>query len=462
MKKKIKVFETHLASETRLQEQPAITLKPEKPEPDSQEWGLLNWYDEVEYQEILGFGGAFTEATTLNLSRIPKELRKKVMELYFDRKKGIGYSFCRSTINSCDFSEDFYCYDDVDGDFELEHFDISHDKETVIPAILEAKKVAEDLILYSSPWSPPAWMKTNGKMSKGGKLRKECYDVWARYVAKFVKAYEEEGIKIWGMTVQNEAKAEQGWESCFYTAAEERDYVTGYLRPALDKAGVGDRKVFFWDHNKERVVERAQETLCSKHARDSFDGIAVHWYSGDHFSALDVFHRLYPEMTIISSEQCTGKGKTPEASGEKYAHDIIGNLNNWANAWVDWNMFLDEDGGPDHWKDEQKATGWSEDKIWVGESPIVYDREKKELDIRSSYYYMGHFSKFIRRGAKRIGSSVYDSRIETCAFRNLDGSIVCVAMNRTEEDRPLTIHYKKENADYTLKAHSIVTFVLAM
>lgn len=459
MERKIRVIQTHLASDTKLQVLPEVTFTKEKPEPDSQEGGILNVYDEVQYQEILGFGGALTEASTLNLSRIRPELRKQVMEMYFDREKGIGYNFCRSTINSCDFSEDFYSYDDVDGDFALEHFDIAHDKETVIPAIKEAMETAEDFRLYSSPWSPPAWMKTNGKMSKGGKLKKECYDVWARYVAKFIQEYEKAGVNVWGVTVQNEAKAEQGWESCFYTAGEERDFVTGYLRPALEKAGVGDRKVFFWDHNKERVVDRSLETLCNQRSRDAFDGIAVHWYSGDHFSALDVVHQLFPEKYIIASEQCTGKGKTPEASGEKYAHDIMGDLNNWANAWVDWNMFLDEDGGPDHWKDEQKATGWAEDKIWVGESPIVYDRNKQELDIRSSYYYMGHFSKYIRRGAKRIGSSCYDCNIETCAFLNRDGSIVCVAMNRTEKDKPVTLRYKKEIADFTLKAHSIMTFV---
>ena len=459
MKRRIKVIETHLASDNKLKEQPELLFAKELPEPDNQEAQILNIYDEVQYQEILGFGGAFTESTALNLSRVNPELKKQVLELYFDSEKGIGYNLCRSTINSCDFSEDFYTYDDVDGDFELEHFDISHDKETILPAIREAKKISEELLIFASPWSPPAWMKTNGKMAKGGKLKKECQDVWARYVARYLQEYQKEGVEIWGITVQNEPKARQGWESCCYTAGEERDYVTGYLKPALEKMGLGDRKIFFWDHNKERVVDRALETLSSQRAKDCFDGIAVHWYSGDHFSALDVAHKLFPEKFIISSEQCTNKGKTPEESGEKYAHDIIGNLNNWANAWVDWNMFLDDDGNPDHWKDEQKNSGWKEDEIWVGESPIVYDRKTKQPDIRSSYYYMGHFSKFIHRGAKRIGYSVYDSKIETCAFQNKDGSIVCVAMNRTDEDKNVTLRYKKETADTVLKAHSIVTFI---
>ena len=460
MGKTIRVIETHLASGKKLQEVEPLQFHPDKPGSEGQEEHILNLYDEVHYQEILGFGGAMTEASALNLTRVEESLREKVLELYFDKEKGIGYNFCRSTINSCDFSEDFYSYDDVEGDFSLKHFDIAHDKETILPMLKEAGKVAEDLLLYATPWSPPAWMKTNGKMSKGGKLKKECWEVWANYVVRFLQEYEKAGVPVWGVTVQNEAKAEQGWESCVYTAGEERDYATGYLKPAMERGGMGDRKIFFWDHNKERTVDRALETLCSNRARDCFDGVAVHWYSGDHFGALDVFHQLFPEKYIIASEQCTGKSPRPEQSGEKYAHDIIGDLNNWANAWVDWNMFLDEDGGPDHWKDEQKATGWAEDKIWVGESPIVYDRQKKALDIRSSYYYMGHFSKYIRRGARRIGCSCYDSAVETCAFQNKDGSIVCVALNRTEQEKKISLRYKGELADFTLKAHSIVTWVV--
>lgn len=459
MKRKIRVIETHLASETKMQEQPSIYFEKDKEGAAGREDGILNVYDDVQYQEILGFGGAFTESSTLNLSKVDEEMRKKVLELYFDPEKGIGYNFCRTTINSTDFAEDLYSYDDVEDDFELKHFSIAHDKETVIPAIKAAMELAEDLTLFSSPWSPPAWMKTNGKMAKGGQLKKECWEVWAKYVARFIQEYEKEGVHIWGVTVQNEAKAVQGWESCVYSAGEERDYVTGYLKPVFERMGLGDRKIFFWDHNKERVVDRAKETLCSQRARDCFDGIAMHWYSGDHFTALDVLHRLFEEKILIASEQCTGKGRTPEQSGEKYAHDIIGDLNNWCNAWVDWNMFLNEDGGPSHWLDEQRDEGRDAKKIWVGESPIVYDREKNELDIRSSYYYMGHFSKYIRRGAKRIGSSVYDSAIETCSFLNRDGSIVCVVLNRADVDKKMALRYRQELADVTLKAHSIVTFV---
>lgn len=455
----VRVIETHLASGTKLQEMPAVCFYRDKEGSDAREDRILNIYDDVQYQEVLGFGGAFTESSALNLRHVSNEMRRKVLELYFDPEKGIGYNFCRSTINSCDFSEKPYSYDEVEDDFALAHFDIAHDREAVLPMIKEALDIAEELVLFASPWSPPAWMKTNGKMAKGGKLREDCREAWAKYVARFVQEYQKEGVFIWGVTVQNEAKAEQGWESCVYTAGEERDYVTGYLKPTFERMGLGDRKILFWDHNKERVVDRAKETLCSQRARSCFDGIAVHWYSGDHFSALDVTHQLFPEKYLIASEQCGGKGRRPEQSGERYAHDIIGDLNNWVNAWVDWNMFLNEDGGPSHWLDEQRSEGRAEKKIWVGESPIVYDREKEELDIRSSYYYMGHFSKYIRRGARRIGYSVYDSALEACAFRNTDGSIVCVVLNRTETDKEFALRYRQEIADVKAKAHSIMTFI---
>lgn len=459
MKKKIKVIQTTVEKNILLKEQPALSFRKDEPGNDGQEENILNIYPQVQYQKVFGFGGAFTEATTLNFQALTAPQKKEVLEKYFDKEKGIGYNFCRSTINSCDFSADFYSYDDVADDFELKHFDISHDRETIIPMIKQAQETAGDLKIFSSPWSPPAWMKTNGSMSKGGCLRKDCQDVWARYTAKFLQEYEKEGIHIWGVTVQNEAKAVQGWESCTYEAADERDYVTGYLKPALEQSGLGDRKVMFWDHNKERVADRSMETLCSQRARDAFDGIAVHWYSGDHFTALDVTHDLFPEKFIIASEQCTNASEIPWESGEKYAHDIMGDLNHWVSAWIDWNMLLDEDGHPDHWMDEQRETGWDAKEIWIGESPIVLDKRTGELVYASSYYYTGHFSKYIQRGARRIGYSIYTDQLEACAFLNPNGEIAVVLLNRSDTAQPVILRFHEELADITAEAHSIYTFV---
>ncbi|NJP40372.1 glycoside hydrolase family 30 protein [Oscillospiraceae bacterium HV4-5-C5C] len=468
----IRVIETDLNQGKRLAEQKSLTVRDDQPGSNGQEGQLLNIYEQVQYQEILGFGGAFTEASALNFAQLDPKNQALLMEAYFDPELGLGYNFCRSTINSCDFSADFYTYDDTEDDYNLSDFNIEHDRQAIIPMIKAARENNEDLRLFCSPWSPPAWMKTNHRMDHGGSLRPECRDVWARYTARFIQAYQAEGVPIWGVTVQNEAKAAQGWESCVYSAGEERDFVTGFLKPAYEQAGLGDVKVFFWDHNKERVVERGLETLCNERSRAAFDGVAVHWYSGDHFTALDVFHRLYPEKIIIASEQCThAEPDIPYASGEAYAHDILGNLNNWAAAWTDWNMLLDDQGGPDHWKDWQEANpeaweAWrqtplkTEAEIWVGEAPVMLDRRSQTLSFSSSYYYLGHFSKYIQRSARRIGSSCYSPLLETAAFMNPDGSVTAIVLNRSSQTLPLTLRWKKRLADYQVSPHSIVTFLL--
>lgn len=456
---KARIIETNMLKGIKLKETGEMAFHPDKKGNDGQEQNIMNVYDEVKYQEIFGFGGAFTESSALNFSGATKKQQEQLLNMYFDAEKGIGYNFCRATINSTDFAAESYSYDDVEGDFELKHFDISHDKKDIIPFILAAKEKSPELKIFSSPWSPPAWMKTNGKMDKGGFLKEDCKDVWARYTATYIKEYEKAGVDIWGVTVQNEAKAEQGWESCAYEAGEERDFVTGYLKPTYERFGLGDKKIMFWDHNKERVVDRSLETLCNANARAAFDGIAVHWYSGDHFTALDITHDLFPEKFIISSEQCKGKEKLPYESGETYAHDIIGNLNSWASAWVDWNMFLNEDGGPCHWLDEQRDDKLDPDKIWVGESPVMYNRDTKEIEIASSYYYIGHFSKYIDRGARRIGYSIFDTDLKACAFLNPNGERVAVLMNKGDKDREISLRFKTELADFTAAAHSIYTII---
>ncbi len=457
----VRPIETVTADNRTLSPAQPIAFYDDAPGSAGQEGNLLCIYDQVQYQRILGFGGAFTEATALNYAALTPAQREQVLSAYFDAKEGIGYNFCRLTINSCDFSEDFYSYDDVAEDFELRHFDIGHDRQHILPMVREAQHRSPGLLCLASPWSPPAWMKTNGRMDKGGALRADCQDVWARYVARYIQEYDKEGVRVWGVTVQNEAKAEQGWESCTYTAAQERDFILGYLRPALERSGLGDRKVFFWDHNKERAVERALETMGSDRARTAVDGIAVHWYSGDHFTALDVFHELFPDKLILSTEHCVGKTPgIPWASGERYAHDIIGDLNRWASVWQDWNMLLHEDGGPDHWLQEQRDNNQDPASIWIGESPILLNRQNGQLEYASSYAYIGHFSKYIRRGARRIGYSLFTDKLEACAMRNPDGQIVVVLMNAGETDQPVRLRLHGRLADYTSRAHSITTFLV--
>ena len=408
------------------------------------EGGLINLYPQIEYQEIKGFGGAFTEAASTTLDKLSQENREKILKLYFDPKEGIGYNFGRVHINSCDFSLGNYTYVE-ENDQTLETFCIDHDKASLIPMIKEAMQY-NDIEMFASPWSPPAYMKTNGEMNHGGKLKEEYFDLWAEYYVKFVKAYEEAGVKITSISVQNEPKAKQRWDSCIYTAEEERDFVKNHLGKKMKDIGV---KVLFWDHNKERVVERAVTMMDG--AADLVDGLAFHWYSGDYFEELEMFHKLYPHLDLVFSEGCyeysLGSLDTSKI-GEKYAHDMIGNFNNYCNSFCDWNLLLNEKGGPNH----------------VGnfcDAPIMADTQKDEVIVHDSYYYIGQFSKYIAKGAKRIGSSKFNGNLETVAFKNPDGSVVSVVLNRTDDDMKFTFRIGGQQVDCTAEAHSIATYIFS-
>ena len=416
-------------------------------EMDGRENSLINVYPHIEYQEIKGFGGAFTEAAAVTLDKLSAENREKVLKMYFDPKDGIGYNFGRVHMNSCDFSLGNYaCVDE--NDETLESFQINRDKASIIPMIKDAMRYGEIQMLVS-PWSPPAYMKTNGEMNHGGKLKEEYYDLWAEHYVKFIQAYKDEGINITLATVQNEPKAVQPWDSCVYNAEEERDFVKNYLGKKLQDIGV---KLFFWDHNKERVVDRAQVMLEDEVASQYIAGLAFHWYSGDHFEELEMFHKLYPSYDLIFSEGCYeyryGISDTTTV-GEKYAHDMIGNFNNYCNAFCDWNLVLDERGGPNH----------------VGnycDAPIMIDTTKNEVIVHGSYYYIGHFSKYVQKGAKRIGSSKFSKVLETVSFKNPDNTIVSIVLNQTEEDVPFSIKCNGKVFECVAEAHSIATYVYTL
>ena len=405
---------------------------------------LINIYPEIEYQEIKGFGGAFTEAAAVTLDKLSKSTREKVIKMYFDKEEGIGYNFGRVHINSCDFALGNYtCVEE--GDLTLESFQIERDKKSVIPMIKEALAYT-DIELFASPWSPPAYMKTSGRMNRGGRLRREYYPLWAEYYKKFIKAYEKEGVKIFAITVQNEPNAEQTWDSCLYSAEEERDFVRDYLGKKMSEIGV---KIFFWDHNRERIIERSRVMLSDKAAAREISGIAFHWYSGEYYEELEAFHKLYPEMDILFSEGCCKLAKNSDgalANAERYARDMIGNFSNYCSYFCDWNLLLDEKGGPNH----------------VGnfhEAPILANTETDELYIRDSFYYIAHFSKFIKKGAGRIATSRFSDKIEAVSFKNPDGSVVTVVLNRTDSDVDYTLRIAGNLVSAKSEAHSIATYL---
>ena len=408
--------------------------------------------DDFRYQTVHGFGGALTESTAVTWAAMPAVQRRRVAELCYDPAKGLGYTLARVHVNSCDFSLGNWSCDDTPGDFKLRDFSVAHYREAIFPLVAAAQKAAgAPLWILASPWSPPAWMKSNGKMNDGGSLLRECRDAWALFFAKVAKAFAAEGFPVSAFTVQNEEKARQTWDSCVWSAEETRDFVRDHLGPALKKAGLSKKiPLYFWDHNKERTLERARAMLGDEEAAAFVAGIAVHWYSGDHFEQLRMFKERWPEKDILFSECCCGIRERTEhdawRQGEAYAHDIIGNLNAGMSRWIDWNVLLDAQGGPNH----------------VGNfcsAPLLADASGKSFEVRPSWHYISHVSRHVRPGAVVLGTSRWSSDVETVAAQNADGSFVAVLLNRTDGALEPHLRFRGLFAKVPLPAHSVATCV---
>lgn len=422
------------------------------------EWQALNIYPELKYQEVIGFGSALTDSAATCYGKMKDETKKAFVEACFDKEKGIGLNYCRAHINSCDFSAQEYTYT-KENDTKLETFSVDHDKVNVIPMIKAALAQNEDLKIYSSPWSPPAWMKTNGKMEEGGKLKEEHFGTWANYFVKYIEEYKKNGIEIGAVTVQNESMAPQTWESCIYTAEEQILFVRDYLYPAFKKANL-DVKIMIWDHNKERAYEWAKAVTEIEGASDCIWALAFHWYSGDHFDNLKFAHEVAPKLKLIESEYCFGGSKPVEGQPSKYrymasfdeamkyAYDITENFNSFMNATTDWNLMLDENGGPY----QKRYSGCK--------APVIYDSTEDTFTLCDTYYAFGHFSKFIERGAVRLGTSKWNEKISICAFENPNGDIVAVITNRNNKPSKNFLRIHEQAATFILKPNSITTVVI--
>ncbi len=428
---------------------------------ESAEMCVVNVFDEIEYQTVLGFGGAFTESAAYNYSLLDEKQKKEFMESYFSRENGIGYNFGRTHINSCDFSLDLYTYIE-DCDTELKTFNIERDRKYIIPFIKDAMKYcSEDLVLFASPWSPPAFMKDNNSRIQGGSLKEEYKELWAEYYAKYIKAMQAEGITISAITVQNEPIAKQTWESCYYSPEEEKDFIEKFLSPVLEREGLSHIKIIIWDHNKERVYDRSKKIFTSEKVKERVWAVGHHWYSGDHFDGMRLVHEQFDKV-IISTENCGSIGEDAAFLAERYGKEIIGDFNNFTAAFCDWNLLLSEKGGPFHNR-SAKTTACAgvvfEDKSQGCYAPVIFDTATRKLIFTPIYYYIGHFSKYIRPGAKRIATTKYCEQIYTIAFKNPDDSIVLIMMNRADDALPAVIRHNDVCTSVTLEPHSIMTVV---
>jgi glucosylceramidase len=407
------------------------------------------------FQTMIGIGAALTDAAADAFATLPADKQKEVMAKFYDPEHGIGYTFARTNMNSCDFSSASYTYV-AEGDKELKTFDVAHDRENKLPLIKAAIKAAGGkLTLFASPWSPPSWMKDNNDVLHGGKLKPEYYQAWANYYVKFIRAYEKEGVPVWGMTIQNEPMASQTWESCIYTAEDEKNFLKNYLGPTLAKAGLGDRKILVWDHNRDLMYQRASVIFDDPDAAKYAYGIAYHWYedwSGGEPQYENIRHvaESYPDKPILHTEstvEAFDPARVNEWSmGERYARQMIRDFNNGTTAWTDWNEMLDERGGPNH----------------VGNfcmSSLHIDTKTHELRFTNIYEYIGHFSKFVRPGARRVSAVPSRSGLQTTAFLNKDGSLVVVVMNETDKPVDYRLWIRGRAAATTGLPHSISTFV---
>lgn len=400
------------------------------------------------YQEVVGFGGAFTESACYNLSRVGEAAREEALRAYFDPEEGIGYNMGRVSIHGCDFSLSSYTYIE-EGDAELKTFNIQRDFQYVIPTIKRAEAIAKKAIpLLASPWTPPPFMKDNNSFIRGGHLLEKFARSWANYFYKFIQSYRQTGLTIWGVTVQNEPQAVQRWDSCIYSVEQEGSFVKNHLGPVLKNSDASDVNILIWDHNRDIIVERVQPILSDPETAKYIWGTGFHWYVSNAFENVGKVHELFPDKGLLFTEGCIEGGVKMDdwTSGERYATQMFGDFHNYCQGYLDWNLWLDNTGGPN----------------WVNnlcDAPIIIDIFPEKVIRQSSYYYIGHISKYVQVGAKRIHSSLNSDQIQALAFINPCGQVVTILLNKTEQDQAVEIINGKEKQAILLPKRGIATYL---
>ena len=430
-------------------------------------------------QKITGFGGSFTEASAYLLNNISKKNRDSIIEAYFG-ETGAKYSLTRTHMNSCDFSLGQYSYAPVAGDKNLESFTIDEDKNDIIPMIKDAIKVSKDgFKILASPWTASPWMKDNNAWV-GGKLLPEYYDTWALFFSKYVTEYKKEGIDIWGFTVENEPLGNgNNWESMHFAPDEMTHFVQHHLGPKL-RNDYPEIKILGYDQNREHLKEWVDSQFKNENTSKYFDGTAIHWYASTfHYfpEELQYAHQKAPNKYLIQSEACVdaevpkwkndawywnkeatdwGWDWAPEkdkhmhpkyAPVHRYARDIIGCLNNWVDGWIDWNMVLDTQGGPNWFKN------------WCV-APVIVDPATDEVYFTPIYYILSHFSKFIRPEASIFEVKNSDKEIMVTAAENPDGTIAVVVFNETKKSKNIQLLFDNQKVKIRMKGQSIQTIVI--
>lgn len=448
------VYTTAAGTDLRLTQSGQLHFTPARQPLETEPFVLID--ASARFQSIVGIGGALTDAAAETFALLPKDKQQQLLEAYYSPTTGIGYTLARTNIMSCDFSSSSYSYV-ADNDVTLKTFSVAHDERYKIPLIKRAMAAAGGhLDLFVTPWSPPAWMKDNNSVTGGGHLKHAFDQAWANFFVRFIKTYEAMGIPVWGLSVQNEPMAKQTWESCIFTAEEERDFIRDYLGPTLQKAGLGEKKLIAWDHNRDLIYQRASTILEDPRAARYVWGIGFHWYetwTGGPmlFDNVRLTSQAFPEKHLLFTEGCKERFNFDSLSnwslGEKYGYSMINDFNDGAVGWTDWNILLDEHGGPNH----------------VGNfcfAPVHADTRNGRLIYTNAYYYIGHFSKFVRPGARRIAVSTNRAQLQTTAFVNKDGAIVVIVMNTTDQPLSYQLIVRGQWAENRSLPHSIASIII--
>ena len=400
------------------------------------------------YQTIEGFGASMTDASVYLLSQLSEEALNDVFVKLFDKEKGIGVSVIRNPIGSCDFSLEYYTYDDMpagEEDRELKYFDMSK-AQGQMDMVKKAKEINPDIKLILSVWSAPPWMKTGQDITGelGGSLRRDCYNVYAEYLTKCVQGYEDAGLPVYAISPQNEMYLPAKWAGMTWDWEDMSNFVNDNFRPALTRAGL-ETKILNMDHNWS-FVEEANMIMSATY--DSADGVAYHWYAGEP-EAMKETAQYFPDKLIYMTE---GTGTKPENMSRflKLTSMMARSINSNANAYLVWNFMLRPEGGPALFDTA------------LSNSPLIYlDEETKEVSYGNDYYALAHFSKYIQVGATRVDSTDTgeDSNYKLCnvVVVNPDGTMTAVIVNSDKEDVTCKMVMGEQVMEVTAPAKSTIT-----
>lgn len=399
------------------------------------------------YQEIVGFGAAVTDASAYVIQRMEKTQRTALLSELFARPAGLGLSFTRLTIGASDFSRSHYTYDDMpagERDPDLENFSIVPARTDVIPLAREALAINPSLKIMASPWSAPAWMKTNGSLIKGS-LAPVAYPAFAEYLRRYADALAAEGVPLYALTLQNEPDFEpENYPGMRVMPQSRAAFIGDYLGPLFSKTHP-EIRLLDWDHNWDEP-ENPLTVLGDARAARYISGVAWHCYNGEPSAQVPV-HEAHPDKETWFTE-CSGGDWSPQWKDALpwMAGALVDTVRYWSKGVLFWNLALDENHGP--------HLGGCTDCRGV----VTIDSKTGAITRNLEYYVLGHASRFVMPGAVRIDAGAPQPGLSTVAFRNPDASLVLIAVNRSGETKSVSVRQESRGFSYALVAGGVATF----